>query len=65
MYLLLQIPAKFSSLKKSSSKEAVSKNGKPPIKRGDKITIRFGYDDLEKRFTGFILSVDAQVLAYG
>ena len=48
--------------KKIKWQEAVSKNGKPPIKRGDKITIRLGYDDdLETRFTGFIRSVDAKV----
>lgn len=42
--------------------EAISKNGKPPIKRGDKITIKLGYDDdLKTRFTGFIRSVDAKV----
>ena len=48
--------------KKIKWQEAVSKNGKRPIKRGDKITIRLGYDDdLETRFTGFIRSVDAKV----
>nr|DAW55577.1 MAG TPA: tail protein [Caudoviricetes sp.] len=48
--------------KKIKWQEAVGKNGKPPIKRGDKITIRLGYDDdLETRFTGFIRSVDAKV----
>lgn len=48
--------------KKIKWQEAISKNGKPPIKRGDKITIRLGYDDdLETRFTGFIRSVDAKV----
>lgn len=40
---------------------AVLKNGKPPIKRGDKITIQLGYDDdLKTRFSGFIRSVDAK-----
>ncbi|MDY6025595.1 hypothetical protein [Bergeyella zoohelcum] len=42
--------------------EAISKNGKPPIKRGDKITVKLGYDDnLQTRFTGFVRSVDAKV----
>ena len=48
--------------KKIKWQEAVAKNGKPPIKRGDKITIKLGYDgDLQTRFTGFIRSVDAKV----
>lgn len=48
--------------KKIKWQEAVIKNGKPPIKRGDKITIKLGYDgDLQTRFTGFIRSVDAKV----
>lgn len=48
--------------KKTKWQEAVAKNGKPPIKRGDKITIKLGYDgDLQTRFTGFIRSVDAKV----
>lgn len=48
--------------KKIKWQEAVDKNGKPPIKRGDKITIKLGYDgDLQTRFTGFIRSVDAKV----
>ncbi len=48
--------------KKIKWQEAIAKNGKPPIKRGDKITVRLGYDDkLETRFTGFIRSVDAKV----
>lgn len=42
---------------------AILKNGKPPIKRGDKITVKLGYDDdLKVRFTGFIRSVDAHTL---
>ena len=42
--------------------EAIAKNGKPPVKRGDKITVQLGYDgDLKVRFTGFIRSVDAKV----
>lgn len=48
--------------KKIKWQESVTKNGKPPIKRGDKITIKLGYDgDLQTRFTGFIRSVDAKV----
>ena len=48
--------------KKIKWQEAVAKNGKPPIKRGDKITIKLGYDgNLQTRFTGFIRSVDAKV----
>ena len=48
--------------KKIKWQEAVAKNGKPPIKRGDKITIKLGYNgDLQTRFTGFIRSVDAKV----
>ncbi len=48
--------------KKIKWQEAVAKNGKPPIKRGDKITIKLGYDgDLQTRFTGFIRSVGAKV----
>ena len=48
--------------KKIKWQEAVTKNGKPPIKRGDKITIKLGYDgNLQTRFTGFIRSVDAKV----
>ncbi|MRI64459.1 hypothetical protein EDM00_10750 [Ornithobacterium rhinotracheale] len=39
----------------------VSENGKPPIKRGDKIQVRLGYDDeLVTRFSGFVRSVDAK-----
>ena len=48
--------------KKIKWQEAVAQNGRPPIKRGDKITIKLGYDgDLQTRFTGFIRSVDAKV----
>lgn len=48
--------------KKIKWAEAVSKNGKPPVKRGDKITIKLGYDgNLQTRFTGFVRSVDAKV----
>ncbi|MCH4831578.1 hypothetical protein E5F92_002285 [Flavobacterium columnare] len=37
------------------------KNGKLPIKRGDRITIKLGYDDdLTFKFSGFIRSVDAK-----
>lgn len=39
----------------------VSENGKSPIKRGDKIEVRLGYDDeLVTRFSGFVRSVDAK-----
>ena len=42
--------------------EAVTKNGKPPIGRGDKVTVRLGYDgDLTTRFVGYVRSVDAKV----
>lgn len=48
--------------KKIKWAETVSKNGKPPVKRGDKITVKLGYDgELQTRFTGFIRSVDAKV----
>ena len=37
-------------------------NGKPPVKRGDRITVKLGYDDdLQIRFTGYVRSVDAKV----
>lgn len=40
----------------------VNKNNKPPIKRGDKITVKLGYDDNPiVRFTGYIRSVDAKI----
>ncbi|MBP7174004.1 MAG: hypothetical protein KBA33_08080 [Cloacibacterium sp.] len=52
----LQLP------KKIKWQEAVYNNGKPPVKRGDKITVRLGYDDdLQVRFTGYVRSVDAKV----
>ncbi|MGB0869468.1 MAG: hypothetical protein ACPGSD_07710 [Flavobacteriales bacterium] len=36
-------------------------DGKPPIKRGDKIDVWLGYDDqLKKRFTGYIRSISQQ-----
>ncbi|MXV37672.1 hypothetical protein GO491_03105 [Flavobacteriaceae bacterium Ap0902] len=39
----------------------VTQNGKPPIKRGDKIIVKLGYDDeLVTRFSGFVRSVDAK-----
>ncbi len=39
----------------------ISENNKPPIKRGDKVTVKLGYDDkLITRFTGFVRSVDAK-----
>lgn len=39
----------------------INENNKPPIKRGDKITVNLGYDDeLVTRFTGFVRSVDAK-----
>lgn len=51
----LQLP------KKIKWENAVLKNGKPPIKRGDKVTVELGYDDvLKTRFSGFIRSVDAK-----
>ncbi len=35
-------------------------NGKPPIKRGDKVTVKLGYDnELTTRFVGFVRSIDA------
>ncbi|PST43571.1 hypothetical protein CYV15_08830 [Riemerella anatipestifer] len=41
--------------------ENTREDGKPPIKRGDKITVKLGYDDKpEIRFTGFVRSVDAK-----
>lgn len=41
--------------------QAVFNNGKPPVKKGDKITIRLGYDnELKNRFFGFVRSVDAK-----
>lgn len=41
--------------------ENTRKDGKPPIKRGDKITVRLGYDDeLKIRFSGYVRSVDAK-----
>ena len=47
--------------KKIKWQEAITENGKPPIKRGDKITVKLGYDEeLKTRFTGFIRSVDAK-----
>jgi hypothetical protein len=37
-------------------------NGKPPVKRGDRITVKLGYDDdLQVRFTGYVRSVDAKI----
>lgn len=48
--------------KKIKWEQAVTKNGKPPVKRGDKITVKLGYDkDLQVRFTGYVRSVDAKV----
>ena len=48
--------------KKIKWQKAVRKDGKPPVKRGDKITVKLGYDDkLETRFSGFIRSIDAKV----
>ncbi len=39
----------------------IVKNGKLPIKRGDRITIKLGYDnDLTFKFSGFIRTVDAK-----
>lgn len=47
--------------KKIKWQEAILKNGKPPVKRGDKITVKLGYDDdLKVRFTGYIRTVDAK-----
>lgn len=41
--------------------ESTRKDGKPPVKRGDKITVQLGYDDeLKVRFSGFVRSVDAK-----
>lgn len=48
--------------KKIKWQNAVSASGKPPVKRGDRITIKLGYDDeLVTRFSGFVRSVDAKV----
>lgn len=48
--------------KKIKWENAVKNFKKPPIKRGDKITVKLGYDDnLITRFTGFIRSVDAKI----
>ncbi len=39
----------------------VNENHKPPIKRGDKVVVKLGYDDkLVTRFTGYVRSVDAK-----
>lgn len=39
----------------------INENNKPPIKRGDKITVKLGYDDeLVTRFSGYVRSVDAK-----
>lgn len=38
----------------------LNENDQPPIKRGDKITVKLGYDDvLTTRFVGYVKSVDA------
>lgn len=48
--------------KKIKWEQAVLQNGKPPVKRGNQITVKLGYDnDLQLRFSGFIRSVDAKV----
>lgn len=48
--------------KKVSWEEAVMINGKPPVKRGDRITVKLGYNkDLQVRFTGYVRSVDSKV----
>lgn len=48
--------------KKIKWQNALEKNFKPPVKRGDKITVKLGYDeDLKTMFTGFIRSIDAKV----
>ncbi len=48
--------------KKIKWEQAVLQNGKPPVKRGDQITVKLGYNnDLQMRFSGFIRSVDAKV----
>ena len=48
--------------KKIKWQNTVKEFGKPPVKRGDKITVKLGYDgELETIFSGFIRSVDAQV----
>ena len=48
--------------KKIKWQNALEKNFKPPVKRGDKITVKLGYDDkLVTRFSGFIRSIDAKV----
>lgn len=37
-----------------------SENNHPPIKRGDKVVVKLGYDEeLETRFVGYVRSVDA------
>ncbi|MPS74014.1 MAG: hypothetical protein E2590_12840 [Chryseobacterium sp.] len=47
--------------KKIKWEGATNTNYKPPIKRGDRITVKLGYDDnLKVRFTGFIRMVDAK-----
>ncbi len=52
----LQLPRKIKW------ENAVKNFKKPPVKRGDKITVKLGYDDkLETMFTGFIRSIDAKV----
>ncbi len=52
----LQLP------KKIKWQKALEAEKKPPVKRGDKITVKLGYDDkLVTRFTGFIRSIDAKV----
>ncbi len=48
--------------KKIKWQNVVKNNFKPPVKRGDKITVKLGYDDeLKTIFTGFIRSIDAKV----
>ena len=48
--------------KKIKWQNAVKNYEKPPVKRGDKITVKLGYnDELKTIFTGFIRSIDAKV----
>ncbi len=48
--------------KKIKWEEAIDNQGKPPVKRGDKITVKLGYDgELITRFTGFVKSIDTEV----